>query len=399
MHGNALRIIGSAVAIGLVLGSVSPSQAAPPAGEKAAERLHEKAKNAYRDGRLREAVELWREANRLQAHWKYAYNLANAAYEIQDYLAAWEFVGRAKALGLPAEYIAQLAELRGKVRGALLNKHALLELTVEPPDATVRRNGHPWVPPRELWTTDRQSRIEVSRAGYDTATFVWDHVPGTPHTRAVRLDKSKPLVALTVIGRPVGATVLVDDRPSGRLPLRAPLRIRPGRHVLRVTHPGYVAETRTLDVRPGAGIQVSVALRAVGGGRADVGLRAEARRGALWTPGWATLASGLAVVAVGAGMFGWSDTITKDINDLQKSPGGLAKFGTYAGFRQHVTSESDKADKVALAGWVLTGVGAAATVGGVVMVILGRKGPSMGGATVGFVPLPGGGTVLGEVRF
>jgi len=60
------------------------------------------------------------------------------------------------------------------------------------------------------------------------------------------------LAWVEVRGGPEGARVEVDGRDAGPLPLDAPVRVRAGDVVLRVTAPGYAPTTRTLTLRPGA---------------------------------------------------------------------------------------------------------------------------------------------------
>jgi hypothetical protein len=66
--------------------------------------------------------------------------------------------------------------------------------------------------------------------------------------------------AIEVWGTPEGATVILDDDVAGTLPLRAALRVAEGRRTFRVEAPGYVAETRTIEVRGGTTIREHVAL-------------------------------------------------------------------------------------------------------------------------------------------
>jgi hypothetical protein len=66
--------------------------------------------------------------------------------------------------------------------------------------------------------------------------------------------------AVEVWGTPAGATVILDDTAAGTLPLRATLRVAEGRRTFRVEAPGYVPETRTIDVRGGTATREHVAL-------------------------------------------------------------------------------------------------------------------------------------------
>ncbi len=130
------------------LGSVPAAAAEAPASDPsliAAEHLHDKAAEAYKRDAKTEAIELWREALRLKPSWKYAYNLANTLFETGQPLQAHEFVQRTEALGIPAQFRANLGLLKARVREDLhVDGYAWLLLTVEPADARVTRDGQPW---------------------------------------------------------------------------------------------------------------------------------------------------------------------------------------------------------------------------------------------------------------
>jgi hypothetical protein len=64
-------------------------------------------------------------------------------------------------------------------------------------------------------------------------------------------------------GTPAGASIILDDSVAGTLPLRAALRVAEGRRTFRVEAPGYVAETRTIEVRGGGSVREHVALTRV----------------------------------------------------------------------------------------------------------------------------------------
>jgi len=69
-----------------------------------------------------------------------------------------------------------------------------------------------------------------------------------------------------------GATVLVDGRVRGVLPLAAPLRMLPGRRVVRVVREGHASFERVVEVRAGERLRVDAHLEplaAVGGLRVE----------------------------------------------------------------------------------------------------------------------------------
>ncbi len=161
--------------------------AKPPTTEQAAQRLHERAREAYGKAEYVQAIELWREAEKLHPHWKYAYNLANVLYEERDFQDAWAALVRAEARDVPARFVGNVAELRAKITSKLLATHARLTLTVEPAGARVTIDGKPWPSGEIRWASGSQSRIEVRADGHLSVIQTWTHAPGGRLDRRIAL--------------------------------------------------------------------------------------------------------------------------------------------------------------------------------------------------------------------
>lgn len=65
---------------------------------------------------------------------------------------------------------------------------------------------------------------------------------------------------VVVEGTPAGATVTVDKRAAGTLPLSGPVRANSGKITVEISAPGHVTLTKTLTVRGGGRESLSVAL-------------------------------------------------------------------------------------------------------------------------------------------
>jgi hypothetical protein len=107
-----------------------------------------------------------------------------------------------------------------------------------------------------LWPAAERHLEEASKGEGDDA---WKKKNAKALGESLTFVKGK-VGSVEVWGTPVGAAVVLDDSPAGTLPLRAALRVAEGRRTLRVEAPGYVAETRTIDVRGGTGVREHVAL-------------------------------------------------------------------------------------------------------------------------------------------
>ncbi len=79
-----------------------------------------------------------------------------------------------------------------------------------------------------------------------------------PTADAPWLEKSKALLELT--SKTEGATVFFDGKELGKTPLE-PTKVLPGAHELKLTKEGMADSTRTLRLKPGGKLKVSVDLR------------------------------------------------------------------------------------------------------------------------------------------
>ncbi|TNF34933.1 MAG: PEGA domain-containing protein [Deltaproteobacteria bacterium] len=391
-------LLAAALVAGALLGA--PTAHAATAPSDVAEQLHLKAREAYEAKQLKRAIELWREAYDAHAVWKYAYNLANALREDGQYAQAWDYVGRAEALGVPDEYAAYVLDLRSFIRAELTRDHALLTLTVDPPDALVIRNGAVWPAPepdptrdrpapREMWTRDAASEVVVSKDGYVPQTLAWRHGDGVHERRVVLLPVPRP-GTLSVSGTPVGAVIVLDDEPVGSLPaLRLP--VDPGKHVLAARAPGYVIERRPITIESERELHVDFTLEP----EIALGSRAD-----LATPGWIVVGSSAALIMVGAGFTGWADNTATDLADLNASAPGSVDYDTYRRRYDALRSDFDTRRDV---GAVLLGIGAAAAVTGVVLLVIDATRDDAPRQAVlplaAITPLPGGASVSAGVAF
>jgi len=382
----------------LLASTPTPARAASDPGA-VAEQLHLKAREAYQAKQLKRAIELWREAYDTHAEWKYAYNLANALREDGQYVQAWDYVTRAEELGVPSEYSTYLLDLRSFIRAELTKDHALLTLTVDPPDAQVVRNDNPWqapeakdgepVPPRASWTKDTVSELVITRDGYITQKLTWKHGMGV-HERRIALRPVPKPGTLTVNGTPVGAVIVLDDKPVGSIPDLS-LPVEPGKHELVARAPGFVTERRPITIESERELRIDFTLK-------PVVVQSDAD---LATPGWVSIGSGAALLLTGAGFLMWADSTSADITKLNESAPGSIEYPAYEDQYNALKSDFDTRRD---AGAVFVGIGAAAALTGIVLVVIDATSdsgpePNKGVVPIAVSPLPGGAAFTGEVRF
>ncbi len=88
------------------------------------------------------------------------------------------------------------------------------------------------------------------------------------HNRAMigpMLADLRKKVGSLVVTSDVDATLIVDGRGRGKVPLPSPLRLLAGRHVVRIVKPGYTPHEQTMIAAPGVLVAIDARLQLVPG--------------------------------------------------------------------------------------------------------------------------------------
>ncbi|MBL8784352.1 MAG: PEGA domain-containing protein [Deltaproteobacteria bacterium] len=76
--------------------------------------------------------------------------------------------------------------------------------------------------------------------------------------------KSKPTIAvpgeLIVVSLTIGATIEIDGKPMGKIPLEDSLVLMPGQHTIKMTKRGYTDYLDTFEILPGAPLELEADL-------------------------------------------------------------------------------------------------------------------------------------------
>jgi hypothetical protein len=313
------------------------AQAAKSPHSENAAKLHKQATSAYKGGQYKQAIELWRIAEKLHPYWKYSYNLANALYEDGAYSDAWGACNRAEKSGMPEKYVVHLLENRAKIKAALFKKYALITLEVIPQNAQVQINGAPWQRPLARWIKTASSAVTITQNGFHPLNFEWEHAVGRQYTKKVRLKRARILTQKV-------------PKPTQKVTKDAPIIISD----------------------------------------------ASAAGSVLPVMKWVSLGVGAAAAVAGAVLMATVDASSLEkLNDRPLDGGG--DFEQYSNEYDHLRESYDNRRML---GAILTGVGGAFVVTGAVLFVLDRGDYTKSDSAL-LRPLivPGGGGLLGEVRF
>lgn len=121
----------------------------------------------------------------------------------------------------------------------------------------------------EYWETTPTERLLRLAPGRHKLTFVNDYLPAHDEyvnlrggqTLSVNVDLVSQAGWLELTVRPWGE-VYVDGAYISTTPLSQPLALRPGRHLLKVTHPSLASYETTIELEPGDTLTKMVALQA-----------------------------------------------------------------------------------------------------------------------------------------
>ena len=154
---------------------------------------------------------------------------------------------------------------RRSVRLVLERLFAPVRVESQPPGARVEiAGGGKAVGPTPFATSMPVStvRISVSLDGYLTQTREVEVVPGEGVNLSIQLERAPSTVAtLSVTGNVPGASVSVDGRPVGEIPLSLPsLEAGAGRARVVVAAPGHVPWSDLVALEAGAATRIRVEL-------------------------------------------------------------------------------------------------------------------------------------------
>lgn len=299
---------------------------------------------------------------------------------------------------------------RTTVSATLPATRSTLQVVCDLAGAAVRVDG------REVARTPAESPIaiaegrhtvEVSHPGYETyrtevdatgagarvtATMRWaDPVPESEGAHLV-LRASEP-----------GAHATLDGR---RVPMDGSVTVPPGRHALRVDREAFLPVTRSVELAPRGRTRIDLRLEPTPAHRAEV--EGQSRRMRTW--GWVGVGVGGAMLAGGAIWMGLAvPQYTDSVNAYDANVDTIDACGRGSGFRtpaacaaaltdnNAIDARIDGERAAAIASGVITGVGVAATITGVILLLNAPAADRFERAPTWYLGLaPGGASVTGH---
>lgn len=228
---------------------------------------------AFGEQRFAEAIEFFAEAYRHAPRANLLYSVGQAHKKL--YEAELDPKQRRFAILRYAQYlqVAPTGEFAVDVSRYMTSLMAQAELAVPVNSAPVTRimvstsvenawmqidDGEKMPAPGVAFVEPGRRRVAVGAEGHATTTRTIEATEGALSV----VDSELPVLpAELVIRGPKGATVSVDGRRVGRLPLGRTVVVAPGIHFVAVTRNGDAAYTRQLEVGPDETVRVDATLR------------------------------------------------------------------------------------------------------------------------------------------
>ncbi len=153
---------------------------------------------------------------------------------------------------------------------------------------------------------DRLGRYDEALELYEevVAKYLAD-VEGEKEAITRALGSLRAKVGSLVVSSNVEGSLVIDGRPRGKLPLTTPLRLLPGRHLVRIIKDGYMTRESPVEIAAGATTQLDAPLTAL---VASGGLRVQA----IGTPDAEVVIDGAVV-----GSSPWEGTLSPGVHVVQ----------------------------------------------------------------------------------
>ncbi len=255
------------------------AESGPPTGDSKA--VFDAGVRAYQQGDFKAAIQAFEQAYRIdqrpgllfsiaQAHRRQyavdrrAGHIAVALKYFRDYVVTVQQGGR-RADAVQAmnelEPIAQMLEREGQLQ-PLEEQAPSTRLVVSSPVAeakiTVDDDKEPRPLPFIAEVTPGKHTLHVAREGFAPEERTVEVASGGVTALDIGL---RELPGKVDVKGPAGASAWIDGRPSGRLPLSAPIEVSPGRHDVRVSLSGYEEHREEVDLARGGAQSVTATMR------------------------------------------------------------------------------------------------------------------------------------------
>lgn len=323
---------------------------------KQVEELAKRALNEYDSGRYEEALRLYREAHSIMPLAKLSFAESRCLEALNRYDEALSVLTRALKEN-PDKDLKKRIEQRINFYKEKL-KFGRLVLMVSPLGAEVtiddRVVGKAPISPMDI--SPGVHKISVKYPGFAQVTQTVEVKGGVDTKLEITLSRQVGTLVLNI--QPDGADVFVDGVARGLSPV-GPIELESGTHQIEVKMSGADPVTRTVSILPGEVKTLDIRLGGVYQTPSVVVLHKARWYQNTW--GWVLCGIGVVSVAAGSTLLALGHSDRKDVESL------VARKDITGPSQEDLKSKWDSARTKETSGLILTGVGGAALLSGVII--------------------------------
>ncbi len=212
---------------------VNPNRRPGESDDDAASRLNEDGKVLVQAGKYEQALEKFRSALELFPLSNAVFNVGSMLYTLKRNEEAYPYLEETLKQPLATEQRKVVLEYRANTLKALAQTHAVIEVSTNPPGATMVINKKPWpyATPARVLVPFGKATLVISSSGFASQTVVIESSSAAPPKDvSVRLAKAV-VSAKATVHCPAGADVFIDSEIRGYE--HATLTLPAGPHVVR----------------------------------------------------------------------------------------------------------------------------------------------------------------------
>ena len=336
------------------------AKADPPSRQdvREAKRAYSSAKRSLRKKDIIMALVHLKDAENKHPSYKYAALLARTHLQSNQPVIAWEAANRAERYGIPKQKQRAFEALFAEIEDRLKEGHAFLELSVFPPNASVRIGKQQWLPPYRKWVPRSFSVLELEAPGHAPMSFKWHHPTGNRANRTVRMEPTSNFGRIEVSGAPKGASVSIDGKRIGKLPSATSGLLKPGNYNVTIERADFITMERQVTVTKGTKTPLEIMMDPT-----ESDLMKALKSKTVW--GWTSVGVGGAAFITGIGLLAHSAVLINDVETLNRTH--------ISGYEKYLIEYDKKAADIptfGAAGWSMLVVGLALGATGATLLVL-----------------------------
>lgn len=396
-----MKMLKAIFVVAVCIGISAPAKAQEKSPPISVAQKSDKALELASGGKFREAIVLWLDLldeMSPEAALDIHVNLAVAYKRLNRMPEAWYHLATYLKTSTKEDKAAG-TELQ-RIEDALQTSHVKMAVTCEPAGTAIRFSAMSdavrYPCPITWWFVPGKNEIQASREGYVSSSTPFDVRKRGGDALVSVVLKQDVRGVLLIEGKGRAIQVFINGELEGKVPFKR--KMKPGTYQLMVGAPGKMPWKKSVTITAGeTAVEkppmaqpkaiVKAPEKTPTGTPVTVTARPQATRSDSGWWKWTVLGSGVALIAVGAGVQVAGFGKDRDLRDQYPADQGLPEAQFVANAQAYKDAFADEVKPLRTTSYVLYGVGAAATVAGAILLLWPEKAENKGSLTL--LPAPG----------